>query len=195
MESILNCSEETLGEDYYSLLGCDELSTVEQIIAEYKVRALERHPDKHPSDHKAVEDFQKLQQAKDILTNEESRAHYDYWRRSKIMIPFRQWEALNDSIKMSMHWAVKNKKEAMLEAPDKSSSETHDDISFTSEETKNQISDENEDLVLKKTPQDIDLLSPKSPEGSPDMTYCLLRFRWSAEAPSDLLRKFRNYEI
>ncbi|XP_073541685.1 dnaJ homolog subfamily C member 12 isoform X2 [Phyllobates terribilis] len=167
---------------------------VEQIIAEYKVRALECHPDKHPGNQNAVEEFQKLQQAKDTLTNEESRAHYDHWRQSKIMIPFSQWEVLSDTIKMSMHWAVK-KKEAMLEAPDKSSSETHNDISFNSEEKKNQISDENEDHVLKKTPEDIDLLSPKSPEGSPDMTYCLLRFRWSAEAPSDLLRKFRNYEI
>lgn len=195
MESILSSSEEAAGEDYYTLLGSDELSTVEQIIAEYKLKALECHPDKHPGNQKAVEEFQKLQQAKDTLTNEESRAQYDFWRRSKIMIPFSQWNALNDSLKMSMHWAVRNKKEAMLEAPDKSSSETHDDISFNSEEKKKQISDENENHVLKKTPEDIDLLSPKSPEGSSDMTHCLLRFRWSAEAPSDLLRKFRNYEI
>lgn len=48
----------------------------------------------------AVEEFQKLQQAKETLTNEESRAHYDYWRRSKIMIPFTQWDALQDSLKM-----------------------------------------------------------------------------------------------
>ncbi|KAM4030759.1 dnaJ homolog subfamily C member 12 isoform 1-T1 [Anomaloglossus baeobatrachus] len=191
MESILSGTQEALGEDYYSLLGCDELSTVEQIVAEYKVRALECHPDKHPGNQKAVKEFQKLQQAKDTLTNEESRAQYDHWRRSKVMIPFSQWEALNDSIKMSMHWAVR-KKEAMLEAPDKSSSEAHNDISFNSEEKKSQISDENEDHVLEKTTEDIDLLSPKSPE---DMAYCLLRFRWSAEAPSDLLRKFRNYEI
>ncbi|XP_044153792.1 dnaJ homolog subfamily C member 12 [Bufo gargarizans] len=195
MESILNSTEEAMGEDYYTLLGCDELSTVEQIIAEYKVRALECHPDKHPSNQKAVEEFQKLQQAKETLTNEESRAHYDYWRRSKLMIPFAQWDALNDSIKMSMHWAVNNKKEAMLEAPDKSSSETHDDISFNSEEKKKQISEGNEDHTLKKTPEHIDKLSPKSPEGGPDAAYTLLRFRWSAEAPSDLLRKFRNYEI
>ncbi|KAG8552289.1 hypothetical protein GDO81_004470 [Engystomops pustulosus] len=166
MESILNSIEEAVGEDYYALLGCDELSTVEQIITEYKVRALECHPDKHPGNQKAVEEFQKLQQAKDTLTNEESRAHYDHWRRSKIMIPFPQWEALSDSVKMSMHWAVKNKKEAMLEAPDKSSSETHDDISFNSEEKKNQISDENENHLLKKTPENIDFLSPKSPEGN-----------------------------
>lgn len=46
-----------------------------------------------------VENFQKLQQAKEILTNAESRARYDYWRRSKITIPFQQWEALSHSVK------------------------------------------------------------------------------------------------
>ncbi|XP_018429017.1 PREDICTED: dnaJ homolog subfamily C member 12 isoform X1 [Nanorana parkeri] len=195
MDAILSCTEESLGPDYYTLLGCDELSTVEQILAEYKVRALECHPDKHQGNQKAVEEFQKLQQAKDTLTNEDSRAHYDYWRRSKISIPFTQWEALQDSIKMSMHWAVKNKKEAMLEAPNKPSDEVQDDILIDAEEKKNPVSDENEDYVIEKPQENIDSISPKSPEESLDMTHCLLRFRWSAEAPSDLLRKFRNYEI
>ncbi|KAM9325871.1 dnaJ homolog subfamily C member 12 [Gastrophryne carolinensis] len=195
MDAILNCTEESLGPDYYTLLGCDELSTVEQILAEYKVRALECHPDKHPGNQNAVEEFQKLQKAKDTLTNEESRAQYDYWRQSKIKIPFSQWETLQDSIKMSMHWAVKNKKEAMLEAPNKTVGEVQDDILINAEEKNSQLSGDNEDYALGKHQENIDLLSPKSPEGSPDMTYCLLRFRWSAEAPSDLLRKFRNYEI
>ncbi|XP_009950373.1 PREDICTED: dnaJ homolog subfamily C member 12, partial [Leptosomus discolor] len=73
---------------------------VEQILAEFKIKALECHPDKHPGNPKAVENFQKLQQAKEILTNEETRARYDYWRRSKITIPFQQWEALSHSVKM-----------------------------------------------------------------------------------------------
>ncbi|XP_072280604.1 dnaJ homolog subfamily C member 12 [Pyxicephalus adspersus] len=195
MDAILNCTEESMGPDYYTLLGCDELSTVEQILVEYKVRALECHPDKHPGNQKAVEEFQKLQQAKDTLTNKESRDHYDYWRRSKIRIPYTQWEALQDSMKMSMHWAVNNKKEAMLEAPNKASDEVQDDILINADERNIPLGTENEDYILDKSQENIDLLSPKSPEGSPDMTYCLLRFRWSAEAPSDLLRKFRNYEI
>ncbi|KAM4668542.1 dnaJ homolog subfamily C member 12 isoform 2-T6 [Amazona ochrocephala] len=98
MDAILNCRPDDL-EDYYSLLECDELSTVEQILAEFKIKALECHPDKQPGNPKAVEDFQKLQQAKEVLTNEESRARYDYWRRSKITIPFQQWEALSSSVK------------------------------------------------------------------------------------------------
>uniref|UniRef100_A0A673FPS8 DnaJ homolog subfamily C member 12-like n=1 Tax=Sinocyclocheilus rhinocerous TaxID=307959 RepID=A0A673FPS8_9TELE len=53
MEAILSCRREDL-EDYYGLLGCDELSTTEQIVNEFKVRALACHPDKHPENPKAV---------------------------------------------------------------------------------------------------------------------------------------------
>ncbi|XP_076773293.1 dnaJ homolog subfamily C member 12 isoform X2 [Arvicanthis niloticus] len=145
MDAILNYRPEG-SEDYYALLGCDELSSVEQILAEFKVRALECHPDKHPENSKAVETFQKLQKAKEILCNAESRARYDHWRRSQMSMSFEQWEALADSVKtrrfheskaevelaegdlellillpppleciQSMHWAVRNKKDLMLE--------------------------------------------------------------------------------
>ncbi len=40
-------------EDYYSVLGCDPSSTQEQILAEYKVRARQLHPDKHVRRKKA----------------------------------------------------------------------------------------------------------------------------------------------
>lgn len=46
-----------------------------------------------------VEDFQRLQQAKETLTNEERRARYDHWRRSRVTVPFRQWEALSSSVR------------------------------------------------------------------------------------------------
>ncbi|XP_077073532.1 dnaJ homolog subfamily C member 12 [Siphateles boraxobius] len=114
MEAILNCRTEDL-EDYYGLLGCDELSTPEQIVNEFKVRALACHPDKHPENPKAVEEFQKLHEAKEILTDEKKRKSYDFWLRSRIAIPFSQWQALSDSVKTSMHWAVRMKKEPMLE--------------------------------------------------------------------------------
>ncbi|MEE6488203.1 hypothetical protein FKM82_015155 [Ascaphus truei] len=195
MDSILNSNLDSMGMDYYTLLGCDELSTVEQILTEYKIRALDCHPDKHPGNQKAVEDFQKLQQAKETLTNVESRAQYDYWRRSNILIPFQQWEALHDSLKMSMHWAVKSK-EPMLDAPiSESSNDVQNKMSPESGEKKSEMIDDIETDIFGKRPEDIGLVSPKSPEGISDMTFCLLRFRWSASTPSELLRKFRNYEI
>ncbi|NXK92791.1 DJC12 protein, partial [Formicarius rufipectus] len=196
MDAILNCSPEDL-EDYYNLLGCDELSTVEQILAEYKIKALECHPDKHPGSPKAVESFQKLQRAKEVLTNEESRARYDYWRRSKISIPFQQWEALSSSVKTSMHWAVQSKKDQMLEPPDLS------DTDVTKEIWTPQMENSEDGLLEGSRKQDDVAIPDVKPQSSknPDSprfsegNYWHLRFRWSGDAPSDLLRKFRNYEI
>lgn len=48
----------------------------------------------------AAQDFQKLQQAKDILTDETKRRKYDYWLRSSITVPFSEWQALSDSVKI-----------------------------------------------------------------------------------------------
>ncbi|XP_055209663.1 dnaJ homolog subfamily C member 12 isoform X5 [Gorilla gorilla gorilla] len=198
MDAILNYrSEDT--EDYYTLLGCDELSSVEQILAEFKVRALECHPDKHPENPKAVETFQKLQKAKEILTNEESRARYDHWRRSQMSMPFQQWEALNDSVKTSMHWVVRGKKDLMLEEPDK----THT-TKIENEEWNEQRERKKEELAStaekteQKEPKPLEKsVSPQNSDSSSfsDVNGWHLRFRWSKDAPSELLRKFRNYEI
>ncbi|KAM6443307.1 dnaJ homolog subfamily C member 12 [Liasis olivaceus] len=196
MDAIFSCKLEDM-EDYYSLLGCDELSTVEQIVAEFKVRALECHPDKVPGNPQAVENFQKLQRAKEILSNEDSRARYDYWRRSKIAIPFQQWEALSNSMKTSMHWAVRDKKEPMLDAPDSNlNGKMADHFSLKAEINSDDLLDDRKGLEDFHS-CDEKLMSPKSPDspGFSDPNCWHLRFRWSGDTPSELLRKFRNYEI
>ncbi|KAM6922242.1 dnaJ homolog subfamily C member 12 [Lycodopsis pacificus] len=170
METIWNSKPEDL-EDYYGLLGCDELSSTEQINNEYKIRALACHPDKHLNNPRAVADFQKLQEAKEVLCNETKRKNYDLWRRSGVTISFHDWQALNDSVKTSMHWAVKSKKEPMLEA-------SNAGIPVTSQA---------EDLQSdQQAPYDA------MPSAS---DYCHRRFRWEADSPSSLLQKFRNYDI
>ncbi|KAM7385898.1 hypothetical protein PAMP_001944 [Pampus punctatissimus] len=168
MEAVLNCKLEDL-EDYYGLLGCDELSSGEQILNEYKIRALACHPDKHLDNPRAVADFQKLQEAKEVLCNEAKRKNYDLWKRSGVTISFRDWQALNDSVKTSMHWAVRNKKEPMLEAP------------------------EAETPVTSEADEAPEIPSYGAMSSSSDS--CHLRFRWAADSPSNLLQKFRNYEI
>ncbi|KAL1771403.1 hypothetical protein HispidOSU_010755 [Sigmodon hispidus] len=198
MDAILNYRPEG-SEDYYALLGCDELSSVEQILAEFKVRALECHPDKHPENSKAVETFQKLQKAKEILTNAESRARYDHWRRSQMSMPFEQWEALADSVKTSMHWAVRSKKDLMLEGADHPSTNTVQNKDRNEQgETKNGEPDSTTEKMMQKESESPEkATSPYNP-GSPglsDLSCGRLRFRWSGDAPSELLRKFRNYEI
>uniref|UniRef100_A0A8C1AXN4 DnaJ (Hsp40) homolog, subfamily C, member 12 n=1 Tax=Cyprinus carpio carpio TaxID=630221 RepID=A0A8C1AXN4_CYPCA len=137
----------------------------EQIVSEFKVRALACHPDKHPENPKAVEEFQKLQEAKEVLTDEKKRKNYDLWLRSRIAIPFSEWRALSDSVKTSMHWAARSKKEPMLEAA------KDPDLADVHEEN----------------------LSEEKPSESYDHWHH--RFRWAGEAPTGLLQKFRNYEI
>ncbi|XP_069756927.1 dnaJ homolog subfamily C member 12 [Narcine bancroftii] len=198
MDAMLNLAAEA-GDDYYQVLGCDELSTTEQILAEFKAKALSCHPDKHPQNPKAVEQFQKLQQAKETLTNEERRARYDHWYRSRIAIPFHQWEAMSDAVKMTMHWAVRSKKEPMLEAP------TADSESSTKEgDKRNDGSSANMEQVdsdgagIEETRAGYDGHHSGENPASPrifEVNDCHYRFRWLADSPSELLRKFRNYEI
>ncbi|XP_007095837.1 dnaJ homolog subfamily C member 12 isoform X1 [Panthera pardus] len=198
MDAILNYrSEDT--EDYYMLLGCDELSSVEQILAEFKARALECHPDKHPENSKAVETFQKLQKAKEILTNTESRARYDHWRRSQMSMPFQQWEALSDSVKTSMHWAVRGKKDLMLEESDQvhTNQTENEEWNKQREIKKEKLGSTTEKMEQKESNSLEKSFSPQNLD-SPifsDVNSWHLRFRWSGDAPSELLRKFRNYEI
>lgn len=170
----MNCKPGDL-EDYYGLLGCDELSSAEQILGEYKIRALACHPDKHLDNPRAVADFQKLQEAKEVLCNETKRKNYDLWKRSGVNIPFQDWQALNDSVKTSMHWAVRNKKEPMLEAS----------------KAENPVSSQLEDLDAEQ-----ERAATSSNGGMPSSSdYCHRRFRWAADSPSVLLQRFRNYEI
>lgn len=198
MDSILNYNLEDT-EDYCILLGCDELSSVEQILAEFKVRALECHPDKHPENSKAVETFQKLQKAKEILTNEESRARYDHWRRSQMSMPFQQWEALSDSVKTSMHWAVRGKKDLMLEESDQThTNKIENEECNEQRDIKKEQQDSTTEKMEQKESESIEKsFSPQNPDSSSfsDVNCLHLRFRWSGDAPSELLRKFRNYEI
>ncbi|XP_052007208.1 dnaJ homolog subfamily C member 12 [Xyrauchen texanus] len=175
MEAILNWRSEDF-ENYYGLLGCDELSTTEQIVNEFKVKALACHPDKHPENPKAVEEFQKLHEAKEVLTDEKKRKSYDLWLRSQIQIPFSEWQALSDSVKTSMHWAVRAKKEPMLEAPKDTNTMS----------SRNQVSPSDRQTTEEEKPTD---------ESLPSSDYWHNRFRWAGEAPSGLLQKFRNYEI
>ncbi|XP_030756749.1 J domain-containing protein-like isoform X2 [Sitophilus oryzae] len=103
-------------EDYYAILGCDEHSSVEQISQEYKVRALQYHPDKNSGDKTAEEKFQLLNEAKDTLTNPEKKALYDKWRNSGISMGYKQWLGMKEHVQQSMHWSTPKTKDRMLES-------------------------------------------------------------------------------
>lgn len=57
----------------------------------------------------------RLQNARNVLCNEESRKRYDFWRRSGIAVPYEQWVELSGAVHTSLHWAAKPRKELMLD--------------------------------------------------------------------------------
>lgn len=102
-------------DDFYALLGCDELATTEQINAEFRQKAKLYHPDKNPDDREAKHLFERLKHARNVLCNEETRRKYDHWHRSGIAIPYEQWIELSGAVHTSLHWAAKPRKEPMLD--------------------------------------------------------------------------------
>lgn len=77
---------------------------MEQINVEYKQRALECHPDKHPEPENVAK-FQLLQEAKSILTDGEKRKSYDKWLNSGVQTSFHKWNSLQGQ--STMHWVKK----------------------------------------------------------------------------------------
>ncbi|CAG9772638.1 unnamed protein product [Ceutorhynchus assimilis] len=111
---ILNYKKNDM-EDYYAILGCNENSSVEQINQEYKIRALQCHPDKNAGDKEMEEKFQLLNEAKETLTNPEKKALYDKWKNSGISMGYKQWLGMKDHVQQSMHWSTPKTKDRMLE--------------------------------------------------------------------------------
>uniref|UniRef100_A0A6G1SIW2 J domain-containing protein n=1 Tax=Aceria tosichella TaxID=561515 RepID=A0A6G1SIW2_9ACAR len=88
--------------NFYDILGCSQSSDVDQINKEYKIRALQLHPDKN-SDPASREKFVELQNAKEVLTDKATRKLYDAWLNSGINIPFEQFQNRRSHV---FHWAA-----------------------------------------------------------------------------------------
>uniref|UniRef100_H2YCA0 J domain-containing protein n=1 Tax=Ciona savignyi TaxID=51511 RepID=H2YCA0_CIOSA len=105
-------------DDYYEILGCNELSNTEQILTEYRIKAKQIHPDKNKTESglKANAEFAKLQKAKEVLTNPKLRKEYNFWKSSGLSISFELWKSMQAQTKTTMHWAHKVKYNPMLES-------------------------------------------------------------------------------
>ncbi|KRY14553.1 DnaJ -like protein subfamily C member 12 [Trichinella patagoniensis] len=79
-------------------------SKMEQIVAEFRVRAKKIHPDKNSKSTSANEDFARLSRAKEILTDPHLRKSYDLWRNAGLNIPFDDWLRKANALRSSVHW-------------------------------------------------------------------------------------------
>lgn len=65
---------------YYAILGVAYDASETEIKQNYRERAKLLHPDRNPGEN-ALENFQKLSVAYDVLKDETSRLIYDDWHR------------------------------------------------------------------------------------------------------------------
>jgi len=157
---------------YFDILGCSENSTAEQIAVEYRLRALKCHPDKNPGNEEAHLQFQKLQEAKDFLTDPDLRRQYNRWRQCEMCIPFKTWLSMQNRCTTTMHWA-KPKAQTMLE---------------NGKQDENQV---NVDAMWG------DNLSTKTSASfpPPDNLQRTSRSGWESDSTSSVYSQFRNYKI
>ncbi|VDO28761.1 unnamed protein product [Onchocerca flexuosa] len=98
--------------DYYAILGCNRYSTKSEIIAKYRRRIRQLHPDK--SLKQVPEIFYELQNAKNILTDDETKQAYDAWFDCSIDIPWSLWLRNFRSLS-GIHWRHRVHSASMLQ--------------------------------------------------------------------------------
>ncbi|MGE5546571.1 MAG: molecular chaperone DnaJ [Solirubrobacterales bacterium] len=63
--------------DYYDVLGCARTATADEMKKAYRKLAMLYHPDRNPDDPSAADKFKELNEAYDVLKDEQKRAAYD----------------------------------------------------------------------------------------------------------------------
>ncbi len=73
--------------DYYKVLGVGRDASAEDIKKAYRKLALKYHPDRNPGDKTAEDKFKEVNEANQVLSDPEKRAHYD-----RLGGAYTQWE-------------------------------------------------------------------------------------------------------
>ncbi len=64
-------------EDYYRLLGVERNASKEDIKKAFRKQAMKCHPDRNPGDHEAERRFKELNEAYEVLQDDQKRSAYD----------------------------------------------------------------------------------------------------------------------
>jgi curved DNA-binding protein len=65
--------------DYYKILGVDKAATSKDIKSAYRKLARKYHPDLNPNDKDAKQNFQRINEANEVLSDPEKRKKYDQY--------------------------------------------------------------------------------------------------------------------
>ena len=68
--------------DYYEILEIERSASQEEIKKAYRKMALKYHPDRNPDDKEAEEKFKIVNEAYQVLSDEEKRSVYDRYGKS-----------------------------------------------------------------------------------------------------------------
>lgn len=66
-----------MSKDYYAILGLNRGATQDEIKKAYRKLAMQYHPDRNPGNKQAEEKFKEINEAYDILKDEQKKAAYD----------------------------------------------------------------------------------------------------------------------
>ncbi|MCD6075194.1 MAG: chaperone protein DnaJ [Rhodospirillales bacterium] len=67
----------TTKQDYYKTLGIERAAKPDEIKKAYRKLAMQYHPDRNPGDAEAERKFKEINEANDVLADEQKRAAYD----------------------------------------------------------------------------------------------------------------------
>jgi molecular chaperone DnaJ len=65
--------------DYYEVLGVTKTATAEELKKAFRKQAMQHHPDRNPGDKDAEHKFKEVNEAYDVLKDDQKRAAYDQY--------------------------------------------------------------------------------------------------------------------
>jgi DnaJ-class molecular chaperone len=74
-----------MSENHYKTLGVSDKSTTDEIKKAYRKLSLKYHPDKNQGSIEAIQMFQKINEAYEVIGNEEKRREYDMMQKNPFM--------------------------------------------------------------------------------------------------------------